>query len=218
MVRWRTGRCAGLSRQARGALSFIHVFGENRHDIDSIRHLLLHLKPELSGRVKVHPKRPSLTKTAGRAAVTPWVEAIRQVVEVQTRAGKPARAVLVHRDADGPDPDGLVQQRLRQQLKSVPADPVVPVQMTEAWWFLFPDAVEAVNPRAWCGVMPRRPRDVEAISGPKKELQRLTRKARREYGEGDSPAIAEQVRKLKLNPVGRSRSFDRFAQLAKELA
>jgi hypothetical protein len=206
-----------LSRRARGSSSFVHVFGESRNDIDSIHHLLVHLNPELSRRVKVHPKPPSLTKDAGQPHVTPWVEAIRQVVEAQARAGEPAGAVLVHRDADGPDPNGLVAKQLRQDLRSVPAEPVVPVQMTEAWWFLFPDAVEAVNPRAWCGVMPRRPRDVEAISGPKKELQRLTRKANREYGEGDSPAIAAQVHKLKLAPLGGSASFERFAKLAKEL-
>jgi hypothetical protein len=165
----------------------------------------------------VHPKPSSLTRKAGRTAVTPWVEAIRQVVEVHARAGKLVRAVLVHRDADGPDSDGLVAERLRQDLQSVPAHPVVPVQMTEAWWFLFPEAVKAVKPIAWKDLRWPKPGDVETMPDPKKRLQALTR-GRHEYGEGDSPAIAEQVRRLNLNPVGRSASFDRFAQLAKEIA
>jgi hypothetical protein len=52
------------------------------------------------------------------------------------------------------------------QIVTLPAEPVVPIEATEAWWFLHPDAVEAVNPRAWAGRMPRQVRDVELIRSP----------------------------------------------------
>jgi hypothetical protein len=83
-----------------------------------------------------------------------WVEDITRAVAAYEVARRPVAAVLVHRDADGADPDSRVAAELASQISSVRGHPVVPVQAIEAWWFLFPDAVEAVRPRAWRGVMP----------------------------------------------------------------
>jgi hypothetical protein len=127
---------------------FVHVFGESVNDSDSIRELLLHLNPRLDGRIKRHPRPVSLVRQAGPDAVKPWVAGIRDVVETHSRRHGPPTAVLVHRDADRPDPNSDVHRQLNQQLTSIPGEPVVPVQMIEAWWFLFPGAVEAVKPIA----------------------------------------------------------------------
>jgi hypothetical protein len=80
------------------------------------------------------------------------VEQIRQVVKGLEAGGREqVRAVVVHRDADGPDRRGKVEAALYGQLAPVDGKPVVPVQMIEAWWFPFPDAVEAIRPKAWGG-------------------------------------------------------------------
>jgi hypothetical protein len=144
-----------------------------------------------------------------------WVDDISRAVVAYQVARRPVAAVLVHRDADGADPDGYVAAELGSQISSVRGHPVVPVQAIEAWWFLFPDAVEAVRPRAWQGVMPRRSRDVEVIVRPKDELMRLTGgRSRPPYSEADSPAIARKVRDLRPRSYGSSSSYDFLVSLA----
>jgi hypothetical protein len=79
-------------------------------------------------------------------------------------------------------------------------------------------AVEAVNPRAWAGRMPRQARDVELIRNPKKDLERLTgRGGARRYEESDSPRIAANVRRLALPATGTSASYDRFLARARAI-
>jgi len=172
----------------------ILIFAESLNDSQSIAELVLAVNPALGGRVRPRPRPTSLTRQAGTRAVARWVEDIRQAVVAHEAAGRHVAAVLVHRDADSADPDGEIAAKLKNQLASVGGHPVVPVQAIEAWWFLFPDAVEAVRPRAWRDLMPRRSRDVEGIVRPKDELARLTgQRARTPYSEADSPAIARNV-------------------------
>lgn len=210
-----------MSSRARGKslppLRTCLVFGESKNDVDSLCDLVLHINPALSGRVQARRNPPSLTRGAGPAAVRSWVDRLKDVVAAEERKGNAVAAVLVHRDADMPDAGGTVAAGLRRDLQTVPAEPVVPVQMIESWWYLFPDAVEAVKPIAWKGVMPRTAQDVELISHPKKDLQRRTR-GPHAYGEGDCPAIASKVRELALNPIGRSASYQRFVHLVKGLS
>lgn len=127
-------------------------------------------------------------------------------------------AVVVHRDADGPDSTGARHKQLAEQIRPIDGLPVVPVQTIEAWWFLFPDAVEAVRPSAWRGRMPLTGRDVERIDEPKNELCRVTRTRRApEYSEADSPAIAAHIRRLGLPPMVECASYVRFAVLARTI-
>lgn len=128
-------------------------------------------------------------------------------------------AALVHQDADGPDPQGARERALNGDLQALGnARAVVPVQMTESWWFLFPEAVERTRPRSWQGTMPRAARDVETIAEPKSVLRRLTSsKGGPPYSEADSTAIAEEVKSSGLAPVGTCASYDRFQQLARSL-
>lgn len=146
-----------------------------------------------------------------------WVDRIADVVRVYQGRGHAVRAVVVHRDADRPDPGGAEEARLRQQLLAVGGHPVVPVQMMEAWWFHFADATESIRPRAWRSTLPRAARLVDGINGPKHELQRLTRGTGHEYAEADSFRIARAVRQGHSSKVGTSPSYDRFARMANAL-
>jgi hypothetical protein len=127
-------------------------------------------------------------------------------------------AVLVHRDADGPDPDAKVATSLEEALRPVDGHAAVAVQEIEAWWLLFPDAVEAVRPVAWKGRLPRSERDVETVERPKELLRRLTGKDRKaEYSEADSALIAKNIREMRPRRFGQSASFDRLAAVSAAL-
>ncbi|MFV0459397.1 MAG: hypothetical protein ACK5MT_11590 [Actinomycetales bacterium] len=194
------------------------ILGESLNDSRSILHLLIHANPALEGRVKPVPKPISLTRSASQSKVRDWVKEIDDVVRGYRAAGRLVTAVLVHRDADRHDPQGTEENRLNDQLRTIQARAVVPVRMIESWWFLFPDAVEAVRPKAWRSVMPRSARDVEAIPDPKRELIRITRKrGRHSYSEADSTAIAESIRRNNTAMLGNSMSYNRFRELARSI-
>ena len=124
------------------------VFGENRNDAQSVKELLVAANPGLDPRrIKALPRPMSLTREAKPPAVRRWVDEIAVAIRAH-RAGGPVAAVVVHRDADEHDPQGTRHAELGRQLSTVDGLPVVPVQMIEAWWLLFPDAVEAVRPSA----------------------------------------------------------------------
>lgn len=205
--------------QGRRTEPVILIFGENLNDAQSIQHLLAYAEPQIAGRLKSRPKPVSLTRTAKQPAVRRWIDTLSDVVNAMERGGSPVQAVVVHRDADGPDAHASIHQQLADQLTALgcAGHPVVPVQMTEAWWFLFPDAVEAVRPRAWRGAIPKKDRDVETISNPKAELQRRTRASGQEYSVADSPAIAAKVRELSPRAYGRSASYTRLVATAAAL-
>lgn len=191
------------------------VFGEDRHDAASIAALLEAGNPKLQGRVRARPRPTSLTREAKHPAVRNWVQELGDVIRATVAAGTSVAAVVVHRDADRPDPDGAVAADLTGQLSPIGGHPAVPVQAIEAWWLLFPDAVEAVRPRAWAGKLPRKRRDVETVVNPKKELQRLTGTGRASrYEEADSISIAENIKRVKPRRYGSSASYDRLLQLA----
>lgn len=195
------------------------MFGESRNDSESVAELVRAANPRLDGRIRALPKPTSLTRSAGARAVRNWVEDIERVVLAYEAARGPVTAVLVHRDADGADPEQAVAAALRTQLSPLSGHPVVPVQTIEAWWFLFPDAVEAVRPGAWRNCMPRRHRDVERIDRPKEELMRRTGgRGRPAYAEADSPAVARKIREQSPMPYGSSQSYRRLTELAVQLA
>jgi hypothetical protein len=159
----------------------------------------------------------SLTREARPDAVRQWVAQLESAVRA-FRANGPIAAVVVHRDADGPDIHGGRGEQLRTQIQKIDGLPVVPVQTIEAWWFLFPDAVEAVRPSTWRGRMPREARDVECIDAPKAELRRVTRsKKGAPYSEADSPVIAGHIRRLGLRPLHGCPSYERMATMAKSI-
>ena len=195
------------------------VFGENLHDSQSLVELLIAVNPRLQGRVAARPRPISLTRDAGLPAVRRWVSDIAAAVSATVRAGQPVEAVVVHRDADGPDPAGNQHARLAAQLANVPvpAHPVVPVQAIEAWWLLHPRAFESVSPRAWRDLLAGVSGDVEAIDDPKRRLISMTRPSKRTYSEADSVAIARAIRTVGIARRGQCSSLDRLADVARQL-
>lgn len=205
-------------RPARHARGTVPVFGENLNDSHSIRELPLAANGELDERRMKALPRP-LTREARPEAVRRWVDQLDRAVRAH-RAGGPVAAVVVHRDADGPDAAGAIGDQLAGQLSSIGGMPVVPVQTIEAWWSLFPDAVEAVRPSAWRGKLPRTPRNVELVVKPKAELCRATRtRGGPEYTEADSPVIAGNIRRLGLAPPPGHpcASYDHMAAIARSI-
>ncbi len=195
------------------------VFGESVNDSQSILHLLIAANASLAGRVRSLRRPVSLTREAKPDAIRDWVGELRRAVHAFEAVNGRVAAVVVHRDADGHDPCGAVAADLAQQLITLNGHPVVPVQSIEAWWFLFPDAVEAVRPRAWKGKLPRRPRNVELIDQPKKALQQATQDRRvLEYAESDSPIIAAYIRDKSLIPLCSCKSYDRMLRMARTIA
>ncbi len=192
------------------------VFGESINDSASIHKLLIAANAALDGRVKALPRPISLNRHAKWPAVRNWVDELHRAIRGFEATGQSIAAVVVHRDADGHDPDGRIHTDLARQIAQTGGLPVVPVQEIEAWWFLFPQAVEAVRPRVWRGKLPRTARDVELIDRPKERLQQLTRTTGApEYSEADSPAIAEKIRALRPARVGSSLSYDRLVATAR---
>lgn len=226
MVRWGDpGRpCVSAKKDQRPRArprkkpAVVLTFGENMNDSRAIAELIVAANPSLAGRVQPKPKPISLTKDAGEQAQRQWVAEIRKVVDAFTAAQGPVAAIVVHRDADGFDPSGQVEANLAATLATLGnAHPAVPVQMTEAWWFLFPDAVESIRPQTWRGVIPSSGSDVERIEDPKKRLKALTRARGAEYAESDSVEIAASIRKMGLAPQGVCASYSRFLAMASTL-
>lgn len=202
------------------AAGLIMVFGESLNDSQSVRFLLAAQNPGIAvERIQAQPRPSTLQRTAGAPAVRRWITDISKVVRGIEATGRRVAAVVVHRDADSHDPEGVVHRLLTEQLASMGnAHGVVPVEELEAWWFLFPGAVEMVRPRAWRGCLPRRARDVETIRNPKQELARLTRSPHSAaYTEADSTSIARAVYENGLTPVGTSFSFRRFEHTARSI-
>lgn len=159
----------------------------------------------------------SLTRDAKPDAVGRWISRLDKAVRGHRANGR-VSAVVVHRDADGPDSSGEVELALAQQIRCIGGLPVVPVQAIEAWWFLFPDAVEAVRPSAWRGRINRSTRNVELISRPKERLVRVTRTRHAPtYSEADSPVIAGHICRLGLEPLCACPSYERMTTIAKSI-
>ena len=195
------------------------VFGESINDSTSIARLLVAANPALAGRVRARPRPTSLTREAKPPAVRSWVADLGYVVRATEATGDRVAGIVVHRDADGPDRTGSVAAELSRQLAALGGKAAVPVQAIEAWWFLFPDAVEAVRPRAWRRRLPRRKQDVELIERPKEALQRATRTRNGpEYAESDSPVIAEYIRRHSLRPLDHCASYSRLVTTAGEVS
>jgi hypothetical protein len=111
-------------------------------------------------------------------------------------------AVFAHEDADALEPahDSLateIEQRLGAAL-GLPIVAVVPAWEREAWWFLWPQAVSAVNSK-WAplkrrGQVGKIPDAKEALIS---DLRPKTKGQRpRDYEESDAPRIAAKVREL----------------------
>lgn len=219
-------RPSGSHRSVKRDRPVILIFGEGTgaggsNDARALVHLLKFANPGLKDRcdIQAMPWPVSLTRTAKPAAVESWLSNIKRVAKAKGELADVV-AIVIHRDADGPDPQGkqyaVLAKDLSDQLDGYPTVPAVPVQMTEAWWFLFPEAVRAVAPGAWRDLkLPTG--NVEEIRDPKKRLVGLTSKTSRAYRESDSEEIAKNILAQGRRPVSDSRSFGRFFEDAQRI-
>lgn len=201
----------------------ILVFGEDENDTKSIRELIEALRPDLAGKVQ-HRRQPLvLIKDAKPEDVPERARKIAEAVDIE-RARHDVVCVFAHEDRDDIEPKHeaicvKIESALAQA--GCPAHAVVPAWELEAWWFMWPEAVQAVRPKSW-----RVPDDylgkrVGMIKDAKEELIRRVvpkdlkpekRKGFPDYQESDSPAIARHVREKNLarSPGARSDSYSRF--------
>lgn len=192
------------------------VFGESLNDARAVRYLIEALCPSLQNRVREQARPPSLQKSAGQQPLMRWMSGLRQVVESVSRR-TPVACVFVHRDSDGPDPQGRLAAQTEASMRQAGIDngyAVVPVEEIESWWLMFPEATESLR-RSWSGTLPISRRTVDMVSGPKEELARRTalKDRRKAYAEADSPDVARLVGSVIASgqpPTGTSPSFDRF--------
>lgn len=192
------------------------IFAESLNDAKAIAELVVGLCPKLKGRVKPLPQPVSLTRTAQPNKAKRWFARVAEAVAAYERRGGSVLCLIVHRDADVPDETMTMVDEIKSGLRAAGVETgyaVVPTEEIEAWWFLFPAALEAAVP-GWQHALPTRAGDVDRLQDPKERLILLTKKKlpRRPYSEADSPLVAAKVRELglSLNPAGRSASYEHF--------
>ncbi|WNG26199.1 hypothetical protein F0U62_20845 [Cystobacter fuscus] len=210
-------------KQARARPPLVLVFGEDENDTRSIRELIEALRPDLAGKVQ-HRRQPLvLIKDARPEDVPERARKIAEAVDIE-RATSEVVCVFAHEDQDGLEPahEATCQKIEAALLKAgCPAHAVVPAWELEAWWFMWPEAVQAVRPRSWRLPDDHLGKQVGRIRDAKEELRRRLvpkelkpekRKGFPHYQESDSPAIARQVREKKLarTPKASSGSYTRF--------
>lgn len=189
------------------------VFCEDENDAVALGHISHSVRPELprlqycrKPLILMRDQKQAEARKKNASDVLSVVRAWEQVENVQF--------VIAHQDCDQVEPahEGLAA-RIRaelngQGLKNVVA--VAPAWETEAWWFLWPDAVAAVNSK-WRRLS--RTGNHGKIKDAKEALQRDLRTPKaRDYEESDSRKIAENVLKLGLidKKTGSSESFEQF--------
>lgn len=192
------------------------VFGEDETDRKAIGELGRALRPDLA---PYESRRTPIILVKGR----PEAEARKVAAKVANvvRADQTRRtvtAVLAHEDCDAVEPAHTelgrrIEEALAAQL-DVPIVAVAPAWEIEAWWFLWPDAVVAVNPQ-WARPA-RSGTRVGLLENAKEQLRRAVRgrgkKPPRDFEPSDGPAVAGKVRELGLidAPDAISDSFGRF--------
>lgn len=211
------------TRARRPLRPIVLVFGEDHNDTSAICVLARALNPKFSTELSIEPRKEpaSLTRGAGVGAIKTWLQKVSDVAAAENQLRSVA-AILVHQDSDGPDTYRKVAQNLNNNLKVIlegtPAKAVVPIQMTEGWWLMFPDAVRATKPAVWRDAkFPKG--DTASISNPKQALIGLTKRVSKKhaYAESDSLAIAESIVRLGIKPSNVNSSWGDFESLVKAL-
>lgn len=187
------------------------------YDAQAIRHLILAHQPAWEVKALKRPavlakgKEKVLAKAAGRVAS----------LYRQASKDRPVDCVLNHADTDELEPS---HEQAAQIIEAALADAgcpgfaVVCAWELEAWFFLWPEAIEATR-AAWRVPAKLRGRDVGQLTDPKGLLRhdvlRADAKPQLAYQEKHAPEIAEQAAQRLRQRNGKSESYDRFvAQIA----
>jgi hypothetical protein len=209
------------SKKAPKGPPVVLVFGEDDNDRECIKILIGSLRPDLARRIQARRQPLVLIKGVRPEDVPDNAQRIATVVTAE-RIKNEVGCVFAHQDCDDFEPaHEQVAAEIESALRAAgcEAHAVAPAWEMEAWWFLWPDAVQAANP-SW-----RKPddylgRNVGMIKNAKEELKRCVvpagekrgRSGFRGYQESDAPKIAAAVSRLGIadKPGGRSGSYDRF--------
>ena len=172
------------------------ILGESLHDTEA---LCVFFK-EVRADVKAVPLRDPISLQRGVSAdkLRKWADNLHSTLRARAKIYHVV-GVLVHRDADTDDQNGIEAAHLDQDLQkgaAIETRSVIPVQEIEAWWLAYPEALKKCH-SDWNIPAAQSKKSVEHISSPKESLQRLTRKhpknTRGQYTEADSKTLAKII-------------------------
>ena len=200
----------------------ILIFGESDTDRAALAELFRALRPDLQAVGIQKLREPLILMKPDNRLSTQRNTTNRIAGLVQAQGvSKAVLAVIVHQDCDEVEPGHTaLADKIEKDLRAanVP-NPIAatPAWEIEAWWMLFPDAVQATRP-CWAPIN-FGDRDVGRIHNAKEELQRRLRPVSAhdrakcpDYAEADGIEIARKIRTKGLidNVTGLSASFSDF--------
>lgn len=198
------------------------IFAESQNDADALSHLARAIWEEAP--VMRYRRKPLVLIRDRQAAEARRknAEDIARVIRAEC-VQSDVKLVIAHKDCDNVEPaDQAMVAAIRSAMEGAGIGGVVavaPAWETEAWWFMWPEAVAAVHSK-WTPLT--RGGNHGRIRNAKEVLRRELRSVRtqREYEESDSNAIAKNV--LTLGLIDRRRgscsSFDEFRRQIRRLA
>lgn len=189
------------------------VYGESDNDRRALLALALALCPETPFDVQARRAPLVLMRDADQARLKKRGAELNAAVR---RESAPVAAVIAHEDCDAVEPAhvDLIEKIAGQVSASgVPCVVAAPAFEMEAWLYLWPEAVAAVNSK-WRRLS--RTGAVGLLVNAKETLTRDLRPANArtpDYSESDCPRVANKVRELGIVDAhaATSASFDAFA-------
>lgn len=201
------------------------VFGEDEHDRKSIIILTAGLRPDLKHRLTARRDPILLVKGVGDLKTRKRRDLLAKAVEAENRV-RGVLAAIVHEDCDDVEPAHLeLSSSILHQYSSTGCIviPATPAWELETWWFLWPDAAQAVVP-SWRKPNKFKGRNVGLIPNAKEAYKKATspsgnRSGIRHYRESDSPLLAAKIVELSLleRPTAASASYSDFANKIRKL-
>ena len=196
------------------------AFCEDKNDADSLIELIAAIWPG-APRITYSRKPLVLIRDAAAAEARKKNGADIAAVVRAKQVLADVKLVVAHQDCDAVEPaHELLGAAIRTNLEAAGVPNVIavaPAWEIEAWWFLWPDAVAAVNSR-WRRLS--RKGNHGMIRDVKSRLRRdLRTTGARDYEESDSAKIASHVRTKGLieTKIGTSGSFEAFATRVRQV-
>jgi hypothetical protein len=201
-------------------MTIFYVLGESENDRAALVHLISARGQVKKKSIRAIPLREPLIqqKNATKATSTSNSKKVQNAVKARMRINNERNIVIVaHEDCDAVEPAHThVSNRIRAGLSDIgfPIVAAAPAFEMEAWWYLWPDAVQEVC-KSWKPLNPRG-RNVGLINDAKRQITRDLRPNNhgnvREYCEADSVSIARKVKEMGIldKRAGTSASFDQF--------
>lgn len=201
------------------------VFGEDENDRQALMALAAGLRPDLARRIE--PRRLPILLVKGVSELKARKREALFFKAIQAEAKvRGVLAAIVHEDCDAREPahvalsDQILRRYLTTGCRVVPATPAWEM---ETWWFLWPEAAQALVP-SW-----RKPdkylgKNVGLIPNAKEVYRKATspsgsRASNRVYRESDSPLLAAKVVQMGLlhKPKALSASYSDFVMRMKSV-